>query len=83
MSEQSTWDKIKGGFTAFLALLAGALFFMFRRSQKETAKAETELAKAIFKLTTQENDKEYEDAKARADRLVTEYQNASRSDTVE
>lgn len=79
--EQTIWDKIKQYALAFLALLSGVLFFLFRGQKRKTEEANAELAKATFKLTTQENDKEYEDAKANADKLVTEYQSGKRTDT--
>jgi hypothetical protein len=76
-------DRIKGYGLALLALVTGVLYALFRGQQRKTAEAEAALAKATFHLTTQENDKKYEDAKQNADRLVTEYQSSKRSDTSE
>lgn len=74
-------EKLKQYGAAIAAFFGVVFYFLFRSQQKKTAEAEAQLAKATFKLTTQENDKEYEDAKTRADRLVTEYQSGKRTDT--
>jgi hypothetical protein len=73
-------EKLKGYFIGFLALASGILYALFRGQQRKTEEAAAALAKVTFKLTTQENDQKYEDAKANADRLVTEYQAAKRKD---
>jgi hypothetical protein len=64
------------------AAILGLIYAIFRRQQTRLEQAESSLAKATFKLNTQENDKAYEDAKNDANRLVTEYQSARSTDNV-
>jgi uncharacterized membrane-anchored protein YhcB (DUF1043 family) len=75
--------KIKEWLGVVAAVVIGALMFMLRNQKKATEQAHADLGKALFKNETQENDHAYEDAKANADRLVTDYQSARRSDTTE
>lgn len=76
-------DKIKSWLGVAATVAIGVLLFVLRGQKKRTEEAESQLAKAVFKNQTQENDKEYEDAKANADRLVTDYQSSKRSDIIE